>query len=294
MTELDAANITNGLLERLARMDNAAAEDERRDGILYCGKCGEPKQAMVEWIPDVNGNTCQRLVPVACRCVREAEAKAAAEDRKQQFRHNLRQMHDTYGLHGPGMERYSFDLDDSPDSPISRTCREYVNQWKDMRKDNIGILFYGSVGTGKSYYAGCIVNALLDRLVPAAMASFPSLITILQGTSERQNVIRHLQDYRMLALDDLGAERDSAYALEQVWNIVDARAVSKLPMIVTTNLDLEDMQRETNMQQKRIYDRVIECCPIQLRMDGESRRKQISDARREKARELLRAAAGGR
>ena len=42
----------------------------------------------------------------------------------------------------------------------------YVENWKEAYKSNIGLLLFGDVGTGKSFLAGCIANALLDQDVP--------------------------------------------------------------------------------------------------------------------------------
>ena len=36
----------------------------------------------------------------------------------------------------------------------------YVENWKEAYKSNIGLLLFGDVGTGKSFFAGCIANAL--------------------------------------------------------------------------------------------------------------------------------------
>ena len=41
-----------------------------------------------------------------------------------------------------------------------------------MRTDNIGCLFWGGVGTGKSYLAGCIANALMEKEIPVHMTNF--------------------------------------------------------------------------------------------------------------------------
>ena len=288
----DISAITSGFLESLARRDNSAPDDVKRDGLLYCGKCGEPKQAVIDWLPDANGERQKRVVPVVCKCMRGEEEKAEAEDRRRQFVVNMRQLRGTYGIADSSTDKYTFAVDDSPNSKISRMARRYAEQWDSMREDNIGILLYGGIGTGKSFYAGCIVNALMERMIPAAMTSIPRLLGILQGNFERAAILDHMRQYRLLVLDDLGAERDSGYAAEQVYAIVDARYRAKLPLIVTSNIDLHDMESETNVQQRRIYDRIIECCPIQIRMDGVSRRKSISDERRKKARALMAEAMG--
>lgn len=48
----------------------------------------------------------------------------------------------------------------------------YVEQWQTMRTENIGLLFWGGVGTGKSFLAGCIANALMEQEVPVLITNF--------------------------------------------------------------------------------------------------------------------------
>jgi DNA replication protein DnaC len=64
----------------------------------------------------------------------------------------------------------------------------------------------------------------------------------------------------LLVFDDLGAERGTEFAREQVYNVVNARWESGRPFIVTTNLTLQEMQNEEQMVLKRIYDRVLDVC----------------------------------
>ena len=47
-----------------------------------------------------------------------------------------------------------------------KTAHFYVEHWEDMKAGNIGYLLWGSVGTGKSYLAGCIANASWRKKSP--------------------------------------------------------------------------------------------------------------------------------
>ena len=82
-------------------------------------------------------------------------------------------------------------------------------------------------------------------------------------------------------------ERDSAYAAEQIFNVIDARASSKLPVVVTTNLTMEELEHPASMQYARIYDRVLEMCPVRLKLIGASRRKGNAEARKQLAQRIL-------
>ena len=75
-------------------------------------------------------------------------------------------------------------------------------------------------------------------------------------------------------------------ALEKVYNIVDSRYRKSLPMILTTNLTIEDMKSEVDMRYRRIYDRVFETCyPMQF--TGPSWRMKEASRRYKDMEELL-------
>ncbi len=276
-------------LEKIAGQPQKNPDDYEKDGILYCGNCHEPKQAWIDWLPDSEGNAQKKLVSVLCKCEQERDTREDEIRKSKQFNISLNQMREDCGIYQPqSIKTLSLDNDDAPDSMISKTCRKYVAEWQKMKEKNIGILFYGSKGTGKSFYASCIVNALEKIQVPTAIVSTPSLMATLSGTWDKAEIIRDLNFFHLLAIDDLGAERSTEYASEIMYNVIDSRYRAKLPTIITTNLDLADMQAETDIWRSRIYDRVIEMCPIAIRMDGESRRSSISDEHRKMARDIMR------
>ena len=70
-------------------------------------------------------------------------------------------------------------------------------------------------------------------------------------------------DYDLLIIDDLGAERNTEYALEQMFSIIDSRYRCNKPLIVTTNLKLNELKHPPDLARARIYDRILErCAPI--------------------------------
>lgn len=277
--------VLNNAVSNMKRRDG----DYERDGILYCGKCGEPRQALIDWIPDEDGNTKQRVVPVVCRCDREEDRENAEREEAERFSTSLRRLR---SLVDAATAKWTFSDDENADGKIAKAMRLYADQWEKMRKENIGILLYGSKGTGKTFYASCLVNAIEEKRQTSAIVTTASLMSTLQGTWEKQQIVDALCRFRLLALDDLGAERDTSYSAELMYSVIDARYRAALPTIVTTNLDLSEMQKETDLWRSRIYDRVIEMCPITIDMVGESRRKTIADERKKLAKEILRGAAG--
>ena len=255
------------------------------DGLLYCGKCHTPKQTRLSFNP-LTGDKEPTCVRAACPCPQEADEEAERRAVRERFRNDMARRRED-GLSCPDGLRYTFAQDDRQQPKVSDACQRYVECWEEMKANNIGVLFYGSVGTGKSFLASCIGNGLLDRRVPVAATNFPRLLNLLQGTYEKQALLDRLSIYKLLIVDDLGVERDSAYAEEQIFNIIDARSSSELPVIVTTNLTLEELERPTSMQYARIYDRVLEMCPIRLKLAGESRRRVNASEREQLARKIL-------
>ena len=266
-------------------------EDDYLDeeGFLVCGKCHTRKQQDIT-IPAFWGQS-ERVVRVgiACECrKKEIEAERAAEERRQ-FLQRMEVLRRD-GITDPAYLQYTFDQDDNRNPEVSEVCRRYVENWDEMFKDNIGILFYGGVGTGKSFLACCIANALIEKLVPVSVTNLPRILNKLQGFGfgeEHQEFIDKLQRYKLLVIDDLGVERDTSYSTEQVYNIIDTRSRSGMPLIITTNLSMDDLKNPPSLGHARIYDRVLEMCPIRLKMVGESRRTAIANERRTKARKLL-------
>lgn len=136
------------------------------------------------------------------------------------------------------MKNWTFEHDDGTDAKISNAMRQYAGQFKEFYKNNIGVLLYGAVGTGKTFYAACVVNAVIEQGYSAKMTNFSRVLNMLQNTNERQTYIDELCNYQLLVIDDLGVERQSQYAMEQVYNVIDTRYETRKPLIITTNLIL--------------------------------------------------------
>ena len=174
--------------------------------------------------------------------------------------------------------------DDADDSENMRKCRAFVEHWDEIYRQNTGLLMTGPVGTGKTFAAACIANALIERGVPVLMTSFP----VILGTSkyELNDTIRQAQEYDLIIVDDLGVERDTDYALEIVFQFVDARYRSGKPLIVTTNLTPQEMRKQTGLAFSRIYDRIMEMC-LPMVFTGDSRRAERRTAKRGILREIM-------
>ena len=209
--------------------------------------------------------------PIECICQRAEREKQEALISQQKHSDLVRRLK-AEGFSDPSMLDWAFENDNGR-NPQMHHARRYVEQWQTMRTENLGLLLWGGVGTGKRFLARCIANALMEQEVPVRMTNFARILNELNNSfSGRNDIVDRLCCYPLLIIDDFGMERGTEYALEQIYNIVDSRYRAGLPVIYTTNLTLEELKNPADMRYARIYDRVLEkCFPVEFR--GVSRRK---------------------
>lgn len=233
------------------------------DGLLHCSVCHRKTQTRVEFL-DI-----KKVVRCTCDCKKkEFEAEEARKHREEFERQRRLCFAET------NMANWTFENDDRKNARLSDAMERYAEGFADFKKDGKGLLLYGTVGTGKTYYAACIANRLIDKGYKVKMTNFATLTNQIQGMFEgKQEFINDLNRYQLLIIDDLGAERKSEFMQEMVFNIVDSRYRAGLPFIVTTNLTAEEIKKPQEVSFARIYDRILErCFPIEVA--GISRRRQ--------------------
>lgn len=273
------------MLDKIARETQKAnpknEKDYIKDGLLYCGECHTPK----ETLQTVNGK--ERKFACSCVCAskkREQERRKLKEQEKLERIHQLR----INGIQDRTVRKCTFEAGNGENKPILSRCKKYVECWPDMVTENIGLLFWGNTGNGKTFAAACIANALIDRNIPVLMTSFNKILAAVTGMFEEDRIayIESLSEFKLLILDDLGAERQSQFSTELLYTVIDNRYKNKLPLIVTTNTTLNEMKNNEDMTYQRIYDRILEMC-IPLHFKGESLRTQKANDKLKRAREIL-------
>ena len=250
------------------------------DGLLYCGKCRTAKQFRID-VPPLEG----RLLPRPCRCKQERLDREATEQEANRHRQTVADLK-RRGFTDPAMQEWTFANDNGKCQQMKHACF-YVEHWEIMRRENIGYLLWGGVGTGKSYFAGCIANALMEQEVDVRMTNFALILNDLTANFEGRNeYIARLCRAPLLILDDFGMERGPEYGLEQVYNVIDSRYRSKKPLIVTTNIPLQDLQHPQDTAHARIYDRLLEMC-APIRFSGENFRKTTAQDKLARLKNLM-------
>jgi DNA replication protein DnaC len=253
------------LAEQSHEVIKAEDGDFIKDGLLHCGKCQTAKQTNIEFMGQIVKPMC------LCKCEIERKEKEAEEERQRQRAERIAKNR-TNCFPERQMEDWTFENDDGANEKLTNMAKRYVAHFDSFVKDGKGLLLYGGVGTGKTYLACMIANALLDKGYPVLVTNFSRILNTLQGNFEhRQDYLDGFNRFSLLVIDDLGVERGTEFAKEQVYNVIDSRCLSGLPMIITTNLSVKKLANEIEIGYKRIYDRIIEkCYPVEVA--GESRR----------------------
>ena len=246
------------------------------DGLIYCGKCHSPKQVRITHMGKPYTMTC------LCKCQTEQRDEEEASYRKQQARYRAESMR-TSGFLNQKARQYTFENDCGRSESRLDIAKRYVSKWEECKKKNLGILLTGASGTGKTFFAGCVANALIDSGVSVMMTTMPQLLVILGNLhgKDLEDYLARMDQYDLFILDDYDPEGLSPYYQRLLYAIVDRRFSTRKPMIVATNLSVSTMKgSHLDSLVAKTNQRIREMCtPVvfefkELRQDQITRRLQ--------------------
>ena len=156
------------------------------------------------------------------------------------------------GITEPYLKK-TFEKFDPRDNPAEF---EIVKKWS---ANPSGWLFiYGDVGTGKTHLACAAMQSAIMTGLRGCFASAPDILWEVQpSASQAEQIMKRLMNVEILALDDLGAHRDTPFAVEVLFRILNLRYMAAAPTIITSNWTLKDMA-DHGIDWKRIADRILE------------------------------------
>ncbi len=239
-----------------------------KNGNVYCKKCGSLVNGKVVDFLD-------RKIITKSKCQCEIEEEKREKERRRSL--NIRMLKDSC-FSSIMQHTYTFDNYSGEQTKELKIAKNYVKEYDEMKKENVGLLFYGTVGSGKTYLSCAIANALIEeRQISVKIRNFAEIINDLQkGFSiDKNEYINSIVNTELLILDDLGIERDTSYAKEQVYNIINSRYLKHKPTIITTNLPYENITGGyESVEYQRIYSRILEMC-LPVMVVGNDFRKVI-------------------
>lgn len=240
---------------------------------LRCNECGESTYTEYE----------EFIIPNPCACIRKINKEHQEREERYKIEEQQRRLDRIKQFSMMDNQFYNCTFEnykvDDDNRKIYNLAIKYCDNWEKMFTENIGLMFYGTQGIGKSYTSFAIANRLLSKLVPVIAISTIGLLERIKktynsyGTEGEIEILNQLSDAKLLILDDLGAENDTAWVKEKLYEIIDNRDRHGKPLIVTTNLTREQLQKKLTGSDgvNRTYDRLIKMCqPIEVK--GRSKR----------------------
>lgn len=228
------------------------------DGLKYCNKCGEPTQ---QYRPKVFSPD-KFIAYRACKCVRELEALKENEKitREQQEAFRKRQL----DCFGESKTMYKFTFENSTSTAeTTEYAKRLADEFEKYKNTSSGVLFWGKSRMTKTYTACAIANEIMKQGYTAKLIKITDVIMDVYKEVDKNKFLSELRSYDLLIIDDLGVERNTPYNFELIQKIIDERLSIEKPMIITSNLTLDEIKNPTNREIARIYTRIYEnCVPI--------------------------------
>lgn len=125
------------------------------------------------------------------------------------------------------------------------------------------LLLQGKYGSGKTHLAASIANFAVDMGVPTLFITVPDLLDTLRFTYDNpratfEDRFEEIRRAQFLILDDFGTQNATAWAQEKLFQILNYRYINRLPLVVTTNLGLEELEGRihSRLQDPELVSRV--------------------------------------
>lgn len=253
-----------------SKMEDLDLQCKDLDNIPICKICGEPLGKVVK-MPFGT-----KVYPRACKCKRESFKKEQIESENREKQLSLQRiiknsmMNDKFKTctlknwnHSIGNEKL-FDI-----------ASGYINKFSKMKEENQGMLLYGEPGNGKTYFSACIANELLNKYIPVICVG---AIALIERISQSQRtwgdegiftVLNSLENADLLIIDDLGTEADNKWTRAMMYQVIEKRNSTELPIIITTNIGINELKERYD---DRTYSRLSAMCSF-IRNTGQDIRK---------------------
>ena len=161
---------------------------------------------------------------------------------------------------------------------VVRVVRSWVEDLEANLDAGRGLWLMGDTGTGKTTLAMLVSKAALQESRSVAIYSLPKLLARIRRTYDSEPgedsylpFFERLTAVDLLHIDDLGAEKRSDWVLEQLYALVNERYEAQRSMLVTTNLDQQELEEQIG---PRTVSRLVEICGDPLPLFGPDQRVQ--------------------
>lgn len=222
------------------------------------------------WVLDENGDA----TPCVCRAdaVRRARTRGLLTTVPKKF--------SGVAISDDGREITDFGRPLTFPPDVTRSVLKYVRSIDEQLENGRGLWFEGDTGTGKTTLAMLVSKEALKAGRSVAIYSMPRLLAEIRNTFDANSESSYAQLFAkltavdLLHLDDVGAEQQTEWVLEQLYAIVNERYEEGKALMITTNLTGPQLIEQIG---QRTTSRLVEICGDPLHLFGRDRRIEPFD-----------------
>ena len=215
-----------------------------------------------------------------CRC----REQAADQERMQRLQRYS-------GLTKEMLNRMTFETFNVRRNDVDREGQEYLERAY-TAATNFAVhpegwlLITGEHGTGKTHLAVAVVEQCIRNGYPALFTFVPDLLDHLRATFSPNSPVQYDQLFEqvkstpLLILDDLGAETSTPWAKEKLYQLVVHRHNARLPTMITTYLEIDEIEASHPRLSSRLMETFIYWLPIGVPDYRDQRRRRQPDSNR--------------
>ncbi len=175
-----------------------------------------------------------------CEC-RRKEVAGQVRDRLFSISHLNELSHLTFDSFDPRGRKGLGELQAQSIGWAYNHARQYaqsLNGW---------LLLQGNFGCGKTHLAAAIANFAVQMGVPTLFLTVPDLLDTLRFSYDSSDTtfeqrFDEIRNAQLLVLDDFGTQNATGWAQEKLFQIINYRYINHLPLVVTTNLALDEIE----------------------------------------------------
>ena len=142
-----------------------------------------------------------------------------------------------------------------------QSAKSYVQRW--ANNPNGWLSLHGPYGVGKTHLAVAAAAEREKRGDAVFFATVADLLDYLRATFSpdspitHDDLLDHIRTADVLVLDDMGAERSTPFAEDKLFQIVGYRYEERLPTIITTSHQIEDIAVARPRIASRLQDPLV-------------------------------------
>lgn len=223
-----------------------------------CEGCGQTVEIME--MPIIGGPNKGKMnrFRKGCICENKRLAEETLEAAERIKKKKLIEVFDTYSLVPPELRNVSikdYQPKNRDQEAAKKAAIDYVINFDPKKPHNM--IFFGPYGVGKSHLCRCISKGVMSKGHSSIFISVPKLLRKLKSTYSKDSeitedqMISALESVDLLVLDDIGAEAETKWVAEKLFDVVDSRQGKST--IYTSNLYPEDLLK----RDERNFSRVL-------------------------------------